>query len=61
MNFQILVILFNTAIEIPQIRIYDRHSFCGKSVVEFQKQSQKHNRFTTDLPQKISLWLLPQA
>ena len=49
----ILVLLLITTKEIPQTRIYDRHRFCGKSVVEIQKHSQKHNRFTTDLPQKI--------
>ena len=62
MNFQILVILFNTAIEIPQIRIYDRHSFCGKSVVEFQKHSQKNNRFTTgNQPMVVTTDMIPMV
>ena len=37
-----------TAIEMPQIRIYDRNCFCGKSMVEFQKHSEIYHRFTTE-------------
>ncbi len=37
-----------TAIELPEIRIYDRNSFCGESVVEFQKHVEIYHRFTTE-------------
>ena len=48
--------------EISQIRIYDRHNFCGKSVVEFLKHSQKHNRFTTENnPMVVTIDIIPMV
>ena len=58
----ILVLLLITTKEIPQTRIYDRHRFCGKSVVEIQKHSQKHNRFTTEnKPMVVTTDIIPMV
>ena len=42
--------------------MYDRHNFCGKSVVEFQEHSEKHNRFTTEnKPMVVTTEIIPMV